>query len=243
VLGISISVCGRGNGITAPPLPTSGLLRAWDFTQSPIMQIAGDTDSFAIPADPNAPEPTSLGHLFDGVDDYVSAAPHPYLGAAGTVLCVARTERSYPSDSGAFLNRGLVANTSSGVTAGIAWGLEWNGDNVSRYLRLLIGDGSALNTVVIAFNPGTAFHVLGGRWGGGALSVWSDGVQLHSETQSVNANTGIFPALKVGQIFAATSNAWSGEIAFVALYTTALTDLEMAQAHAALRAMYPALSL
>jgi hypothetical protein len=178
----------------------------------------------------------SSGLLFDGTDDFASSGEHP-LGSAGTLICVARALRSYPSDSGSAAYRGLLAKTSSGLTAGIAYALEWNGTNASRDLRLLIGDGAGLNSVVAAFDWQSSHQMITGRWGGGALSLWAGTTKLNEAAQTVNANAGLSTPLKLGQVFSALANCWDGSISFAAVYSRSLSESEIRQAYRALRVL------
>lgn len=191
------------------------------------------------PSPPSEPSPGFSGLIFDGTDDFALSGQHPLTD--GTLICVARTLRSYPSDSTGAAYRGLMAKTSSGLTAGIAYALEWNGTNASRDLRLIIGNGTALNSVVASFDWQSAFHMITGRWGfdGTAytLSLWDGTTKLNESTKTVSANVSLDTPLKIGQVFSATANCWDGMIAFAAVYSRALTDSEIRQAYRALRAL------
>lgn len=192
-----------------------------------------------VPSPPSDPGTGFSGLIFDGTDDFASSGQHPLTD--GTLICVARTLRSYPSDSGSFAYRGLLAKTSSGATAGIAYALEWNGTNASRDLRLLIGNGSALNSVTANLDWQSQFRMITGRWGfdgtANTLSLWAGTTKLNESTKTLSANSSLDTPLKIGQVFSTLANCWDGHISFAAVYNRALTDGEIRQAYRALRAL------
>lgn len=240
-IGISISPGGGGR----LAIPGSGLIAAWNLkaaSASPIANLVSGATALTLPADPNAPTFTSAGLLFDGEDDYATAGQHP-LGATGTVIVVARAAAAYPSDTADYVYRGLIAKTSSGATAGFSYSIDWNGDNAQRYLRLIVGNGSANNIPAAAFNlGGSSHHFIVGRWNGSHASIWAGGSKLNEVTQTVNANSDLDTPVKIGQVFSSATAIWDGEIAFAAIYNRGLSDAELRQARSALRSLLAPLS-
>lgn len=235
-LGIGI---GMGRSAKSRPALPVGLTAGWNLkaaTASPIPNLAGGT-ALTLPAPPNAPAFTSAGLLYDGTDDYATGDQYP-LSATGTLIVVARAAATFPSADATYRYRGLLAKTSSGVTAGFAYSIDWNGDNAQRWLRLLIGNGTATNSASAAFNcGGGAHHYIVGRWTGSFVSLWADGTKINEVAQTVNANSALVTPVKVGQVFTNVAAAWNGEIAFAGIYDRALSDAELAQARTALRAL------
>lgn len=216
-----------------------GLLAAWDLRRGaafPIPNLVAAGSALTAPASPGVPVITGTGLQFDGVNDYASTGEYP-LGAAGTLIAVARSARAFPSDTGSSAWRGLIGKCSAGNVAGTAYLLEWNGTNAERYIRLVLSNGTSFNTTAFySFNFAGAFHCIAGRWGtpDAKTSVWINGVKGNEQAQTVNANAGLSMPLRLGQSFGTIANAWSGEIAFAAIYDRALTDQEMKQAYCAI---------
>lgn len=237
MIALAVSPC-------APPapaagLPLAGLLGAWDLTTgaaSPIPNLVAGGAAMTLAAAPNNPAITGSGLNFDGTNDYASTDQYP-LEAAGTLVAVARTSRAYPSDDAATVYRGIAAKSASGALAGIGYELQWYGSNAGRWLRLAVCNGTLFSQSFYTMNWSGAFHWVAGRWGGGKMSVWSDGVKRHEPDLAHNAQPGLVAPVKLGQSYGTLANCWKDEIAFAAIYDRALSDAEMAQAYKALQAL------
>ena len=148
------------------------------------------------------------------------------LGNQGTIIVLVKTNRSYPSNSGNFVFRGIIGKVIGGGTGQQSYWLDWYGTNTSRTLRFGVGDSGGNTQASVSFDFSNKWtHVLG-RWNGSVAELYVNGILRSSIVNSRIAQI-ISNPLMIGSVFGFGN--WEGEIAYSQIYNRALTPQEILQ--------------
>lgn len=148
------------------------------------------------------------------------------LTSTGSIVVWAKSDIAYPSTDGTTIYRTLVSKSNSGGVSGNAYIVNWAGTNTTRTIRFYLVDGVSSNHVSIDNYDFSEWHQIVATWDGSYLRLYSDGIQIGEDNQTLNAQI-LEDSLEIGHGY--TSSWWDGDIDDVRIYNRALSATEILQ--------------